>query len=144
MAAIGKATPANMEGHLQLVKVNGRELQGLRDSGASITLIQPSLVSPNQWIRNRKIKISMAGGQITVIPMARVHLDWGQGVGKVDVGLLDGLPTSVILGNDLGQGLGSYFVGAITRSQTRTTAAGPPNASTPAICVPDRSVATIP
>ncbi|XP_063775447.1 uncharacterized protein LOC134910982 [Pseudophryne corroboree] len=114
-----KATPWNMRGHLQTVIVENQQVQGLRDSGASLTLIEPDLIPASQVIPGQYVRIATAGGQQADIPVAKIHLDWGADQGIVEVGVLKGLPAKVILGNDLGQGLVTRFVQVVTRSQTR-------------------------
>ncbi|KAM4652272.1 LOW QUALITY PROTEIN: uncharacterized protein O3C94_014641 [Discoglossus pictus] len=123
-----QAAADNRQGHRQGVHVEGKRLQGLRDSGATITLIRNHLV-PKHQLTGEYVAVRVAGGAIYKIPTAKVHLDWGAGSGNVEVGLMQDLPADVILGNDLGE-LTSAFVSPhpaqeallVTRQQARTTA----------------------
>ncbi|KAM4622271.1 uncharacterized protein O3C94_020089 [Discoglossus pictus] len=103
-----QAAPDNRQGHRQVVHVEGKRLQGLRDSGATITLVRNHLV-PKHQLTGEYVAVRVAGGAIYKIPTAKVHLDWGAGSGNVEVGLMQDLPADVILGNDLGE-LTSAFV----------------------------------
>ncbi|KAM4677976.1 LOW QUALITY PROTEIN: uncharacterized protein O3C94_009982 [Discoglossus pictus] len=113
----------------QGVHVEGKTLQGLRDSGATITLVRNHLV-PKHQLTGEYVAVRVAGGAIYKIPTAKVHLDWGAGSENVEVALMQDLPADVILGNDLGE-LTSAFVSqhpaqealpVVTRQQARTTA----------------------
>ncbi|KAM4622286.1 uncharacterized protein O3C94_020107 [Discoglossus pictus] len=124
-----QAAADNRQGHRQGVHVEGKRLQGLRDSGATITLVRNHLV-PKHQLTGEYVAVRVAGGAIYKIPTAKVHLDWGAGSGNVEVGLMQDLPADVILGNDLGE-LTSAFVSphpaqealpVVTRQQARTTA----------------------
>ncbi|KAM4661922.1 uncharacterized protein O3C94_010563 [Discoglossus pictus] len=124
-----QAAADNRQGHRQGVHVEGKRLQGLRDSGATITLVRNHLV-PKHQLTGEYVAVRVAGGAIYKIPTAKVHLDWGAGSGNVEVGLMQDLPADVILGNDLGE-LTSAFVSqhraqealpVVTQQQARTTA----------------------
>ncbi|KAM4702006.1 LOW QUALITY PROTEIN: uncharacterized protein O3C94_002931 [Discoglossus pictus] len=124
-----QAAADNHQEHRQGVHVEGKRRQGLRDSGATITLVRNHLV-PKHQLTGEYVAVRVAGGAIYKIPTAKVHLDWGAGSGNVEVGLMQDLPADVILGNDLGE-LTSAFVSqppaqeaisVVTRQQARTTA----------------------
>ncbi|KAM4676056.1 LOW QUALITY PROTEIN: uncharacterized protein O3C94_008702 [Discoglossus pictus] len=145
-----QAAADNRQGHRQGVHIEGKRLQGLRDSGATITLVRNHLV-PKQQLTGEYVAVRVAGGAIYKVPTAKVHLDWGAGSGNVEVGLMQDLPADVILGNDLGE-LTSAFVSqypaqealpVVTWQQARTTASSEhseaPNAfgSTPVLIHPN-------
>ncbi|KAM9329490.1 uncharacterized protein PAF06_003128 [Gastrophryne carolinensis] len=79
----------------------------LRDTGATLTLLQPHLVK-NKDRTGHTVAVRVAGGAVFRLPTARVHLDWGAGSGRVQVGLMDNLPAEVLLGNDLGPMTSAY------------------------------------
>ncbi|KAM4637041.1 LOW QUALITY PROTEIN: uncharacterized protein O3C94_018089 [Discoglossus pictus] len=124
-----QAAADNRQGHRQGVHVEGKHLQGLRDSGATITLVRNHLV-PKQQLTGEYVAVRVAGGAIYKIPTAKVHLDWGAGSGNVEVGLMQDLPADVILSNDLGELTSAFFsqhpaqeaLPVVTRQQARTTA----------------------
>ncbi|KAM4663490.1 uncharacterized protein O3C94_011742 [Discoglossus pictus] len=137
-----QAAADNRQGHRQGVHVEGKRLQGLRDSGATITLVRNHLV-PKQQLTLEYVAVRVAGGAIYKIPTAKVHLDWGAGSGNVEVGLMQDLPADVILGNDLGE-LTSAFVSqypaqealpVVTRQQARTTASSEHSEAPTLLCL---------
>ncbi|XP_044132985.1 uncharacterized protein LOC122925703 isoform X1 [Bufo gargarizans] len=109
-----QAQADNRQHHRQTVYLEGKPLQGLRDSGATITLVQSHLVA-DKAKTNKTVAVRVAGGAVYRLNTARVHLHWGAGSGTVEVGLMPQLPAEVILGNDLGK-LTSAF-----EPQTTTT-----------------------
>ncbi|XP_044146655.1 uncharacterized protein LOC122935008 [Bufo gargarizans] len=124
-----QAASDNRQGHRQVVHMEGKSIQGLRDSGATLTLVRNHLV-PKHTLTGDCVAVRVAGGAIYKVPTAKVHLNWGAGHGNVEVGIMQDLPADVILGNDLGE-LTSAFVPqptiqeaypVVTRQQARTTA----------------------
>ncbi|KAM4651996.1 uncharacterized protein O3C94_014325 [Discoglossus pictus] len=123
-----QANADNRQHHRQTVYLEGKAVQGLRDSGATITLVKSHLVS-DQAKLNKTVVVRVAGGAVYRLPTARVHLHWGAGAGHVEVGLMPQLPAEVLLGNDLGR-LTSAFepqttttgeaYPVVTRQQART------------------------
>uniref|UniRef100_A0A8C5LLD7 Gypsy retrotransposon integrase-like protein 1 n=1 Tax=Leptobrachium leishanense TaxID=445787 RepID=A0A8C5LLD7_9ANUR len=112
------ASADNRHHHRQAVWINGRAAEGLRDSGATITLVRPHLVQQNDHLHNT-IAVRVAGGKVLRLETARVHLDWGSGEKVVRVGLLNQLPAEVLLGNDLGRLVFSYSTDAAAPVNTR-------------------------
>ena len=123
---IQAASPDNRQHRRQEVRVNGQVAQGLRDSGATITLIQKHLVKPEN-VSTRTVAVQVTGGAVFRLPTARVHLNWGVGSGKTTVGIMDNLPAEVVLGNNIGPLTLAYLPTSAaacpvtTRSQTRIT-----------------------
>ncbi|XP_053310496.1 uncharacterized protein LOC128472607 [Spea bombifrons] len=113
---------SSLDRHMQAVTVGGRPFTGLRDSGATITLVKPKCLPPNNLLP-QEVTIRTAGGAYHTLPTAKIHLNWGTGQGTVVVGVMDGLPADVLLGNDLGMLVSQYRpqeeITAVTRSQTR-------------------------
>ncbi|XP_040182565.1 uncharacterized protein LOC120915829, partial [Rana temporaria] len=111
--------------------VNGKTARGLRDSGATITLVQRHLITASEK-PGKSIAVKVAGGAVYRIPTAQVHLDWGAGAGDVHVGVMKDLPSEVILGNDIGP-LTSAFASTTaqeahavtTRAQSRAAESHP-------------------
>ncbi|KAM4691878.1 serine/threonine-protein kinase WNK4 [Rhinophrynus dorsalis] len=120
------AASDNRAHHRQAVWVNGQPAQGLRDTGATITLNQPQLADPHNQT-GRSIVVRVAGGKVHRIPTAHIHLDWGVGARNVEVGVMRNLPAEVLLGNDLGHLISTYSAdlqdpaacAAVTRQQSR-------------------------
>ena len=122
----------NRQQHRQTVRLNGRVVNGLRDSGATMTLLQKNLVSEHQHTGDT-VAVRVAGGAVFRLPVARVHLDWGVGARHVDVGVMKDLPADVLLGNDLAPLVSAYApmspaeVNPVTtRAQTRAAGTSPP------------------
>ncbi|KAM4691997.1 uncharacterized protein WCC33_016819 [Rhinophrynus dorsalis] len=114
--ALAQESPSDNRNHrIQAVQVDGHAAQGLRDSGATLTLVQPYCLRRHHRT-NQAMEVRVAGGKIYQLPMAQVHLDWGTRHGYKTVGVMPGLPTDVLLGNDLGR-LESHFEPQATREE---------------------------
>lgn len=98
--------------------INGQPAQGLRNSGATITLIQPHMI-PQSARTGQTVAVRVAGGKVLRLSTAQVLLDWGSGERQVRVGLLRELPAEVLLGNDLGHLTSSYAPEAAMAVTTR-------------------------
>ncbi|KAM9296757.1 uncharacterized protein PAF06_017696 [Gastrophryne carolinensis] len=96
--------------NLQSVTVGDRVTVGLRDSGASFTLVRPEVVDTEDIIPGKTMALKGIGGVRPAVPMARVYLDWGAGKGLREVGVSEDIPVNVLLGNDLETGQGGRFV----------------------------------
>ncbi|XP_063788599.1 uncharacterized protein LOC134943977 [Pseudophryne corroboree] len=151
VTCMAKKPPPNMWRHLQPVQVGSLQGEGLRDSGASITVVSPHLVDPAAVLQGCTAKVTVADGLEREVPMARVYLDWGAGQELRDVAVMDGLPTDVVLGNDLGGGIVTAFATAITRSQaarlqssSSLPAPPSPEEKTPAAEQPPTTASAIP
>ncbi|XP_063315604.1 uncharacterized protein LOC134615116 [Pelobates fuscus] len=105
-----QAAADNQNRHGQPVKLNGRTVQGLQDTRATLTLVQRQLIKEAE-MTGGTVAVRVAGGAIHRLPTAKVNLDWGAGNKIVKVGLMNHLPADVLLGNDLGQ-LNSTYVPA--------------------------------
>ena len=100
--------------------VNNQKVKCLKDSGSSITLVNG----------NKFKKLEMSG-EFTVcstafntkhtVPMAYVNYKGREGIGKIKVGVVDGLPFDMILGDDIKilENNKSEFCAAITRSKAK-------------------------
>ncbi|XP_069618134.1 uncharacterized protein [Ranitomeya imitator] len=110
----------NRQQHRQVMWVNGKRMQGLRDSGATLTLVKPHLVRDQEKM-DRTVAVRVAGGAIHRLPTARIHLNWGVGDGLVEVGLMEDLPADVLLGNDLGPMLSAFSVAPLAETYPVTT-----------------------
>uniref|UniRef100_A0A8C5PIQ0 CCHC-type domain-containing protein n=1 Tax=Leptobrachium leishanense TaxID=445787 RepID=A0A8C5PIQ0_9ANUR len=88
--------------NLQSVTVGDHVTIGLRDTGASCTLVRPEIVGLEDIISGKTMAIKGAGGVRPTVPMARVYLDWGVGKGLREVVVSEDIHVNVLLGNDLG------------------------------------------
>lgn len=96
-----QAAGDNRKHHRQWVTIDGQEAWALRDTGATLTLVQPHKIQA-QARNNRTVAVRVAGGAIHKLPTARVHINWGAGAKHLEVGIMKELPAEVLLGNDLG------------------------------------------
>ncbi|XP_073533108.1 uncharacterized protein [Phyllobates terribilis] len=95
--------------NLQPITVGNTVTVCLKDNGAERTLIRPEFVLPEELIPGKTLTVTGFGGVRRPIPTARVLLDWGAGRGLREVGVLENLPTNVLLGTDLGWLVARYI-----------------------------------
>ncbi|XP_072006274.1 uncharacterized protein [Engystomops pustulosus] len=91
-----------LQHHMQTVIVGDRVTQGLRDSGASYSLVRPEIINPEDIIPEKTLPVKGITGCHPGVPVAKVFMDWGSGRGIRLVGVSQELPVDVLLGNDLG------------------------------------------
>ena len=94
--------------------INGQEVAMLRDTGCTKTLVLSSLVPKKSIIPKRWVTICLADGSSKQLPIAKVQMDVGKMSGYDEDGVVDTLPESVLLENDLNS---KAFV--TTRAQLR-------------------------
>ncbi|XP_071998562.1 uncharacterized protein [Engystomops pustulosus] len=92
-----------LQHHMQTVIVGDRVTQGLRDSGASYSLVRPEIINPKDIIPEKTLPVKGITGCHPGVPVAKVFMDWGSGRGIRQVGVSQELPVDVLLGNDLGK-----------------------------------------
>ncbi|XP_072000811.1 uncharacterized protein [Engystomops pustulosus] len=92
-----------LQHHMQTVIVGDRVTQGLRDSGASYSLVRPEVINPEDIIPEKTLPVKGITGCHPGVPDAKVFMDWGAGRGIRQVGVSQELPVDVLLGNDLGK-----------------------------------------
>ncbi|XP_071979079.1 uncharacterized protein [Engystomops pustulosus] len=92
-----------LQPHMQTVIVGDRVTQGLRDSGASYSLVRPEIINPEDIIPEKTLPVKGITGCHPGVPVAKVFMDWGSGRGIRQVGVSQELPVDVLLGNDLGK-----------------------------------------
>ncbi|XP_071987250.1 uncharacterized protein [Engystomops pustulosus] len=92
-----------LQHHMQTVIVGDRVIQGLRDSGASYSLVRPEVINPEDIIPEKTLPVKGITGCHPGVPVAKVFMDWGSGRGIRQVGVSQELPVDVLLGNDLGK-----------------------------------------
>ncbi|XP_071981935.1 uncharacterized protein [Engystomops pustulosus] len=92
-----------LQHHMQTVIVGDRVTQGLRDSGASYSLVRPEVINPEDIIPEKTLPVKGITGCHPGVPVAKVFMDWGSGRGIRQVGVSQELPVDVLLGNDLGK-----------------------------------------
>ncbi|KAJ1093451.1 hypothetical protein NDU88_006552 [Pleurodeles waltl] len=95
------AWPPNMQKYRQQLLINGTSVEGVRDTGASVTMVTEKLVSPGQYLAAQTYPVTNADNQTKVHPMAMVTLEWG-GVNVLkQVVVSSNIPVDCLLGNDL-------------------------------------------
>ena len=82
------------------IVVNGKSLNGLRDSGSSVSIIKQSLLE-NPAYTSEYMWITSVFGTQQKIPIAKVLVQSELGEDYVEIGVLDTLPVDFIVGNDL-------------------------------------------
>ncbi|KAJ1191627.1 hypothetical protein NDU88_000943 [Pleurodeles waltl] len=95
------AWPPNMQKYRQQLLINGTSVEGLRDTGASVTMVTEKLVSPGQYLAGQTYPVTNADNQTKVHPMAMVTLEWGGVNGLKQVVVSSNIPVDCLLGNDL-------------------------------------------
>ncbi|KAJ1159824.1 hypothetical protein NDU88_000329 [Pleurodeles waltl] len=95
------AWPPNMQKYRQQLLTNGTSVEGLRDTGASVTMVTEKLVSPGQYLAGQTYPVTNADNQTKVHPMAMVTLEWGGVNGLKQVVVSSNIPVDCLLGNDL-------------------------------------------
>ncbi|KAJ1155279.1 hypothetical protein NDU88_008012 [Pleurodeles waltl] len=93
--------PPNMQKYRQQLLINGTRIEGLRDTGASVTMVTEKLVSPGQYLTGKTYTVTNADNQRKVHPMAMVTLEWGGVNGLKQVVVSSNIPVDCLLGNDL-------------------------------------------
>ncbi|XP_071989583.1 uncharacterized protein [Engystomops pustulosus] len=104
-----------LQHHMQTVIVGDRVTLGLRDSGASYSLVRPEIINPEDIIPEKTLPVKGITGCHPGVPVAKVFMDWGSGRGIRQVGVSQELPVDVLLGNDLGK-MTTVYVPDVQRS----------------------------
>ncbi|KAJ1159577.1 hypothetical protein NDU88_000084 [Pleurodeles waltl] len=71
------ALPPSLEKYRQNTKINGTELEALRDTGASVTMVAARLVPPDQMIPGVRHQVTSVDKVTKLHPVALVSLEWG-------------------------------------------------------------------
>ena len=90
------------DGNTIEAKVGNKFVRGVRSSACSHTIVRSEFVNPGELLPNDKIRIRGMFG-MTEYPMARILLE-SKSFGIhcfVDVGVMEGLPVDLIMGNDI-------------------------------------------
>ncbi|KAJ1082359.1 hypothetical protein NDU88_002527 [Pleurodeles waltl] len=95
------AWPPNMQKYRQQLLFNGTSVEGLRDTGASVTMVTEKQFSPGQYLAGQTYPVTNADNQTKVHPMAMVTLEWGGFNGLKQVVVSSNIPVDCLLGNDL-------------------------------------------
>ncbi|KAJ1110502.1 hypothetical protein NDU88_007853 [Pleurodeles waltl] len=93
--------PPSMERYRQRPKVNGTEVEALRDTGASVTMVTEKMVFPEQVLPGVFHQVTYADSRTQLHPMAMVSLEWGGLTGPKKVAVAPSLPVECLLANDL-------------------------------------------
>uniref|UniRef100_A0A8C1MIS2 Gypsy retrotransposon integrase-like protein 1 n=1 Tax=Cyprinus carpio TaxID=7962 RepID=A0A8C1MIS2_CYPCA len=81
------------------VKINGRPVLALLDSGSGVTLIRPTVLPPRPEPKAR-LSITCVHGDTREVPARRVTITAPPGAWPVEVGIVRELPVPVLLGRD--------------------------------------------
>lgn len=81
------------------IKVNGKPLRALLDSGSAVSLVQTHLLPPR---RNTKtfLPITCVHGDTRQVPARRVTISAAPGAWSIEVGLVEDLPVPALIGRD--------------------------------------------
>ncbi len=81
------------------VKVDGKTISAVLDSGSSVTLAQPSVVRP--WPDQKTaLTITCVHGDTPYVPVRTVHISTEHGSWPIEVGIVADLPVPLLLGRD--------------------------------------------
>ncbi|XP_067425108.1 uncharacterized protein [Emydura macquarii macquarii] len=82
------------------IKINGKEAVGWRDSGAQLFLVRPDWVLESDMLPGQEAWIQVVGGSGIHVPMARVQIQCEGLEVDLRMGVLDEIPTEMLIGND--------------------------------------------
>ncbi len=122
-----RVVPATAPG--RSVKVDGKTISAVLDSGISVTLAQPSVVKP--WPDQKTaLPITCVHGDTRYVPARTVHISTEHGSWPIEVGIVADLPDPLLLGRDW-PGFDRLLSAVVqpaekTRGPRRRTARGPP------------------
>ncbi|XP_065426955.1 uncharacterized protein LOC135976185 [Chrysemys picta bellii] len=86
--------------HIKVVKIDGMECLGWRDTGAQFSLVRPSVVPDASVLTGQTTHIKGVGPQRFPVPLAKVHVEWEGRERDLLVGMLEDIPADMLLGND--------------------------------------------
>ena len=82
--------------------MNGQAVHSiLLDTGCSRSLVHQDLVPPQQLLEGEAVAIRCAHGDTVLYPLADVKVEVGDHTFRVEAGVSDRLPVSVLLGTDV-------------------------------------------
>ena len=79
-------------------KCNGKNVTVLRDTGATIVAVKPSLVSKENYV-DEVVKIKFADGVFKTVPKALVNIESPYLNGQTEAAIIEGLAFDVLVGN---------------------------------------------
>ena len=88
--------------YLRTVKVNGRYVKSMRDTGASCSLLHRHFVHRNQFT-GETVALRTLSGKIYNQPLAIVALERNGQTEKVEVAVAMNMETDFVIGNDIGE-----------------------------------------
>jgi hypothetical protein len=81
------------------VKLNGKPIRALLDSGSAVTLVQAQLCPPHHGQKSY-LPITCVHGDTQQVPARRVNITAAHGTWSVEAGLVKNLPVPLLLGRD--------------------------------------------
>ncbi len=86
-------------GPSRMVKLDGKPVQALLDSGSSVTLVQPTLLKPRPE-QKTELPLTCVHGDTRYVPARTVRISAEPGTWAVEVGIVRDLPVPLLLGRD--------------------------------------------
>uniref|UniRef100_A0A3B3VDD9 Gypsy retrotransposon integrase-like protein 1 n=1 Tax=Poecilia latipinna TaxID=48699 RepID=A0A3B3VDD9_9TELE len=83
------------------VRVNGKPAIALLDTGSAQTLVHPSILKDQCYLQGPGLDISCVHGDHKTYPTAAIYLEVANQTYLLSVGVVEGLPHKVILGQDI-------------------------------------------
>ncbi len=117
-------------GPSRMVKLDGKPVQALLDSGSSVTLVQPTLLKPRPK-QKTELPLMCVHGDTRYVPARTVRISAEPGTWAVEVGIVRDLPVPLLLGRDW-PGFEKLLLthknpAASARDQPRRKRRGPPS-----------------
>lgn len=81
------------------VKLEGKTITAVLDTGSSVTLVQPDLIKPRVGSK-ATIPITCVHGDTRYVPAQRITIAAGNGAWPLEVGIVADLPVPLLLGQD--------------------------------------------
>ncbi|XP_058620340.1 uncharacterized protein LOC131532577 [Onychostoma macrolepis] len=86
-------------GPIRMVKLEGKPVQALLDSGSTVTLAQPILVKPRPEQKS-ELPLMCMHGDTRYVPARTVRISAEPGTWAIEVGIVRDLPVPLLLGRD--------------------------------------------
>ncbi len=81
------------------VKINGRPFKAVLDTGSAVSLVKAGVLPPSHETKG-VLPVTCAHGDTREVPIRRVSISASAGTWAIEVGIVKGLPVSVLLGRD--------------------------------------------